>query len=300
MYNYNHFYYFYITAQFGSITKASEYLGISQPSLSSQIKVLEETIQVNLFIRNGRSIELTPKGKAVYLSCSKMFKEMDGLTKFLDSSEGANSEVLNIAVSDQIERPFIAEIVGKFIKRQRGERSSKINLQTGDHEDLVDEYRSGKYDLFISHTDKSLEESFLEKLELPVALIGHSKFIFKDGKQYKNISSLLKNNQVGFVMPDERFKLRGEIDLFLAQEQYVPEIVFESNILAANVRVILEGAGIGFLPVAYLKKEIMKGSIASYSPSLGFWKHQLFMASSREAKKGIDEFKSLIMEEVNT
>lgn len=299
MFNYNHFYYFYITAQFASITKASEYLKISQPSLSSQVKILEDSIGVSLFIRNGRNIELTQKGKVIYSFCSKMFKEMDGLTKFLNTQEGDKSELLKIAVSDQIERPFIAEIIGKFIKKNKSEKAPRIILNTGTHESLVTDFKMGQYDLFISHSNKSLGKMKVNTVDLPVALIGLPKFLFKDGKSYKNISSFLKNNQAGFVMPDESFKLREEINIFLSEEKHQPEINFESNILSANVRCLVEGAGVGFLPIAYVKKEIKKGILGSYAPSLGFWNHQLYISSNVDAQKSSEEFKMLFIEEVN-
>ena len=301
MFNYNHLYYFYITAQFASITKASEYLKISQPSLSSQIKVLEESVGVNLFIRNGRNIELTQKGKVIYSFCSRMFKEMDGLAKFLKTHEGDSIEQLKIAVSDQIERPFIAEIIGKFIKKNKSKKAPRIILNTGSHESLVTEFKLGQYDLFISHSNKSLGKLKVDIVNLPVGLIGQAKFINNNGKNYKNISSFLKNNQSGFVMPEESFKLREEINIFLSGEKYNPDIIFESNILSANVRCLIEGAGVGFLPIAYVKKEIKKGMLGSYTPSLGFWNHQLYIASneSDQVANSAEEFKMLFIEEVN-
>lgn len=301
MFNYNHLYYFYITAQFASITKASEYLKISQPSLSAQMKILEESVGIDLFIRNGRNIELTQKGKVIYSFCSKMFKEMDGLTKYLSNQDGENPEVLKIAVTDQVERPFIAEIIGKFIKKNKIEKPPRIKLITGTHEVLVAEYKLGQYDLFISHTNKSLGKLKIDTVDLAVGLIGLPKYLFKDGKYFKNISSFFKNNQAGFVMPDESFKLREEINVYLSGEKYKPEINFESNNLSANVRCLIEGGGIGFLPIAYVKKEIKKGVLVSYSPQMGLWKHQLYISIAQDshAQRSAEDFKLLLLEEVN-
>lgn len=62
---------FYVAASYESITKASEILSISQPSITSQIKALEETYDVNLFVRKGRTVVLTALGKEVFYRSSK-------------------------------------------------------------------------------------------------------------------------------------------------------------------------------------------------------------------------------------
>jgi LysR family transcriptional activator of nhaA len=62
MYNFNHLHYFYVTAKFGGVTAAAKHLRISQPSLSSQMKTLERSLDVRLFQRVGRNnqLELAP------------------------------------------------------------------------------------------------------------------------------------------------------------------------------------------------------------------------------------------------
>lgn len=54
--------YFLAVAKEGSITAAAEYLNITQPTLSRQMKELEETLKVQLFVRGSRCISLTPEG----------------------------------------------------------------------------------------------------------------------------------------------------------------------------------------------------------------------------------------------
>jgi len=301
MYNFNHFFYFYVTAQFGSITKASDYLKISQPSLSAQIKTLEENLGFALFSRNGRAIELTAKGKIFYRYCGKMFQDLEGVNKFLSAKDDEEIENLKIAVSDQVERPFVAEVIGKFIKKYTPSNLPRIVLYTDSHENLIGPFKLGEYDLLITHSGKNLNRSTVSVMNLPVTLAGTVKVLFKNGKSFKNINSFFKGNGVGLIVPTESFKLREETEVYLLKEKCQAEIVFESNILASNIRVLTEGAGLAFIPQAYIKKELKKGLLASFSPPNGHWTHQLYMAthSTKESKKGIEEFKSLFLEEVN-
>ena len=66
MYNFNHLYYFYITARSGGVNVAAKHLRISQPSLSSQLRVLERALDVRLFQKVGRQNQLTQTGSIIY------------------------------------------------------------------------------------------------------------------------------------------------------------------------------------------------------------------------------------------
>lgn len=56
--------YFVRVGELGSFTRASVDLGISQPSLSRQIRLLEVELRQTLLYRNGRGVELTPEVSA--------------------------------------------------------------------------------------------------------------------------------------------------------------------------------------------------------------------------------------------
>lgn len=64
---------FYHVARFESITKASDYLRISQPAVSTHIKKLETYYGVQLFTKSGRGIKLSPLGEQVYTMITPFF-----------------------------------------------------------------------------------------------------------------------------------------------------------------------------------------------------------------------------------
>ena len=74
MYNFNHLYYFYMTVKSGGVTIAAKHLSVSQPSLSGQLRVLEEFLQIKLFKKVGRKNELTREGSMVFGYCRQMFE----------------------------------------------------------------------------------------------------------------------------------------------------------------------------------------------------------------------------------
>ena len=65
---------FYIVAEEGNITKASEKLFISQPAVSQSIKKLEEQIGGILFLRSNKGLVLTEEGKNFFKLCKRRTK----------------------------------------------------------------------------------------------------------------------------------------------------------------------------------------------------------------------------------
>ena len=57
--NHKHLFYFYVVAKEGSVKAAAEKLYVSQPTVSDQIRLLEEFFECKLFVREHRSLSLT-------------------------------------------------------------------------------------------------------------------------------------------------------------------------------------------------------------------------------------------------
>lgn len=71
--NYHHLYYFWIVAKEGSIAKACEELRLAQPTISGQLRMLEDDLGEKLFKRAGRGLALTEVGHMVYRYAEEIF-----------------------------------------------------------------------------------------------------------------------------------------------------------------------------------------------------------------------------------
>ncbi|HLR40996.1 MAG TPA: LysR family transcriptional regulator [Virgibacillus sp.] len=69
--------YFYTIAHEGQITKAAKKLHMAQPPLSQSLKALERELEITLFERNGRKMELTEAGITLYNKVEKLFHYID-------------------------------------------------------------------------------------------------------------------------------------------------------------------------------------------------------------------------------
>ena len=65
---------FECAARHGSFTRAAEELHLAQPTVSTQLKKLSDTLGLPLFEQIGKKVHLTPAGRAVLEGCGDLFK----------------------------------------------------------------------------------------------------------------------------------------------------------------------------------------------------------------------------------
>jgi aminoethylphosphonate catabolism LysR family transcriptional regulator len=88
---------FHIVAKFGGFTAAAKAMNISQPTLSTQVKALENRYEIELFSRVGREAHLTMAGEEL-LKATTRWKQMETeVEDLLNSLKGLHSGALRIA-----------------------------------------------------------------------------------------------------------------------------------------------------------------------------------------------------------
>src|SRR5262245_9032503 len=102
--NYHHLLYFWVVAREGSVTRASEYLYLSQPTISAQIRALENSLGEKLFTRNGRNLILTEVGRIVFRYAEEIFTLGRELTDILQGRAPNRNRPLRflVGVADAI------------------------------------------------------------------------------------------------------------------------------------------------------------------------------------------------------
>src|SRR4029453_12223790 len=64
--NYQHLLYFHAVVRTGSLTRASEELALSPPTISAQLRALEQRLGARVLTQNGRTLRPTDVGRLVY------------------------------------------------------------------------------------------------------------------------------------------------------------------------------------------------------------------------------------------
>ena len=98
--NYHHLRYFWVVAKEGTIAAACRKLGLAQPTISAQIKTLEDQFGEQLFSRAGRSLVLTDAGRAVFRYADEIFSLGQELLDTLAGRPVGRPLRVNIGVAD--------------------------------------------------------------------------------------------------------------------------------------------------------------------------------------------------------
>jgi LysR family transcriptional activator of nhaA len=98
--NYHHLLYFWMVAKTGSITRACQELRLAQPTISAQIRALEESLGEKLFNKAGRRLQLTEVGQLVYGYAEEIFSLGRELTDVLKGRPRGRAARLVVGISD--------------------------------------------------------------------------------------------------------------------------------------------------------------------------------------------------------
>src|SRR5436305_6181642 len=100
--NYHHLLYFWAVAKTGSVTRASQELRLAQPTISAQVRALEEQLGEKLFLKVGRHLQLTEMGKLVYGYADEIFSLGRELTDVLKGRPRGRPARLVVGISDMM------------------------------------------------------------------------------------------------------------------------------------------------------------------------------------------------------
>jgi len=137
---------FYLAAKEKNITKAAETLFVTQPAVTMQIKTLEQSLNLKLLRKRGKTIELTDAGKVLFGYAQRIFEiveEMEYVVKgYTDLRQGS----LTIGTTRSFARHLMPGLLSRFQERFPGVR---VYLQVGSSQEIADGVMEFKYDLGI-------------------------------------------------------------------------------------------------------------------------------------------------------
>ena len=224
-------------------TKAAVQLGISQPTLSQQIRLLEERVGMPLFQRIGKRNYLTEAGQTLKEHALNIFHELEQAQSEINELKGMQRGRLTIGCSGN---HLLTRTLISFHQKQPGISISVVELAT-------EETRAGllanKLDLgvvFLPLEDEQLvsKELYTEELCLAVA------------KQHPLAAAaavkLDQLTEVPLILFPEKFLVRQMVDSYSAQSGVQLQPAFELSTMDSMLQMVRLGVGATILPRSYL------------------------------------------------
>jgi LysR family transcriptional activator of nhaA len=109
--NYHHLRYFWVVAKKGGVRKAATELGVSQPSISAQLRLLEESLGEKLFQRSGRNLVLTETGQLALTYADEIFSAGRELFNAVKQRPGSRALRLTVGMTDSLSKLIAFEIL---------------------------------------------------------------------------------------------------------------------------------------------------------------------------------------------
>lgn len=124
---------FEVAARLGSFTKAAVELGVTQTAVSHQIKQLESALDVLLFRRTGRGLELSAAGQAWHAELSVVFARLREANRKLQARQASERPSVSLTTLPSFGARWLVPRLGGFLSR-----CPDVDLRISTSESLVD------------------------------------------------------------------------------------------------------------------------------------------------------------------
>lgn len=242
--------YFVAVAQTRHFTRAAEVAGVSQPTLSKQIRVLENTLGASLFVRRRGDVGLTTAGEALLPHAKRILIDVEAAQRVVQEVAGLRRGRVRLGATPSLCAGLLAEPLQHFHEQYP---LIELEVEEGGSRDLVRALEGGRLDLALLSAplpkrDRDLESTPIlrESLVLASPLNGLSP-TDRDPLPVAGLSRL------PLVMFREGYDLRDVTMQACHDAGFVPELAVEGGEMDAVLRFVEAGLGVAVVPAMVLR-----------------------------------------------
>lgn len=250
MLNFNHLYYFHVTAVEGSVKAAADRLGVTQPTVSEQIRMLERSLGVPLFERAASGLRLTERGREAFEHTTTMFLAGERLANSLGHTAPATPIALRVGVSAAVSRTVATDFLMPVLTVEQ----CLPSIRTGDLTDLLRDLRGHEIDLLVA--DSEPIEAARPNIE--VVLIHRPSLIaiahpgLEPREDWQNLSLLEYRAASAY---------HWEVDNFLRDKGLHPKVMGELDDAFLMLEAVARGGFVAFVPNSVARPAIKLGRV---------------------------------------
>jgi len=249
---------FCLVVEMKSFSKAAEVKFMTQSAVSHLIKNLEDELGVQLLIRRGKTVVLTPAGKIFYkhsLEILEQYKKMDNdINVLVQHVKGP----LHIGSSTTAANHLLPQVLYNFSKTHP---EVQIHLSVSNTEGIIDDLQNGRIDLGIVEGKVTFMNIFAEEIAEDEIVIIASEDNPLTVKQPLVAGDLASQS---FIMPETGSGLREFIeDFFQASKIDLKDVKVSMSLANAEliIQMVQSGLGISFVSKWSVFRAIQEGTI---------------------------------------
>jgi LysR family transcriptional activator of nhaA len=259
--NYHHLRYFYVVAKEGGLARAAAKLHVSQPSISEQIRELENALGEKLFRREGRNNKPTDAGQVVFNYAEEIFALGRELMSAVKQRPGLRTLRLNVGVADSFPKLVTNEILKPVFAMPQ---AVHVLCREGKMEDLLAQLAAHRLDLVLCDEPAPSAANFKVFShalgESSVTLCAEEKLATKLKRNFPK--SL---NEAPALLPSENTALRRSLETWFRAHNVKPNVVAEFEDLALMKVMAADGRGFIAVPTVALKEAVSRYHFRSIS-----------------------------------
>lgn len=266
---------FLYVAELGSFSKAGEALGYSQPTVSVQIKQLEQELGGKLFDRIGHMVQLTDKGRDILVYAQQVVGLCRQMTQ--PSGQTAAQTLIRLATADSLCTPLMTR---SFEQLRLRHPQISLQLTTAGTGELFRLLEHNEVDLvctldnhiynnnYVIAAEEKIGVHFIASADHPLAK-----------KKLLTRQELLSQN---FLLTERGMSYRRLLDEWMAKASMQIQPVLETGSADLICKLVQQGVGLSFLPDYVTQAAVQQGSIVrldaeDFQPEL--WKQLLYHRS---------------------
>ena len=282
---------FYFTAKYKSLTKAAEFLCITQPAVTKQIKQLQSHYNLKFLDIIGKKVILTDAGLNLYTIAERIFDMESQAEEAIKDFQEYNKGKISILASESFGSYHIPYIIRDF-KQTRPEIS--ISIQTATNKDIIESISELKEDIgFISAPVQNPKISVHEILEDEIVLVASPNCRFTNTQELNFMD--LEGKEI--IMHEQGSVIRKVVDAFLKKNKIDMCMKYEISNSEAIKKLVENNMGIAFLTKSIVHKELKSGELVAIPvPDKNFRrKYYMIYHSEKYFSKPLKDFRDLIM-----
>lgn len=250
-------------AELGSFSKAGERLGYSQPTVSVQIRQLEEELGAQLFDRVGHAVRLTEKGREVLQSAQQILR--------ISQEMGHSQErmvTIRLATADSLCIPLLHK---EFSVLRQQHPNIRLNLTAAGTGDLFRLLDHNEVDLVCTLDNHIYNTNYVIAAEERIGV----HFVVSAAHPLARKKQLTKEDLLheDFLLTEHGMSYRRLLDEWMARDSLQIQPVLETGSADLLCLLVEQGVGISFLPDYATAQAVQRGTVVrleaeDFSPEL--------------------------------